>query len=58
MNYAEAVSWSLFRNSLTFTLVFAFLAFYVLKAVPVLYQFPVAAGVGAALTWQLSVIDL
>jgi uncharacterized membrane protein (DUF485 family) len=50
----EAQNWSLFFNNIIYLLTFLFLAFYVLKQVPLTYNYLVSSGVAAALVWQLS----
>jgi hypothetical protein len=51
---SQAQHWSLFFNNAIFVLCYLFLSFYVLRSVPIAYNYTVAIGVSAALVWQLS----
>jgi len=51
---SQAQHWSLFFNNAIYVLTYLFLSFYVLKNVPIAYNYSISIGVAAALVWQLS----
>jgi len=52
--FRESITWSIFFNNLVFILSFLFVAFYVLRAIPAVYNYVISMALASVLVWQMS----